>query len=374
MQALLAHQPRRRHPAPQRVRPQLPFRAAARPREPILQAKLAVSSPGDAYEQEADRVVDQVMRMPASSAWTPCSCGGGCPRCKDQAPKTEALPVGRLAGPAPAGQLQGGADPAGAAGADLASVVAQGTSGGGTPLDREARAFMEPRFGRDFGHVRVHADGGAARSARAINAVAYTVGSDIVFGAGRYAPHTAEGRRLLAHELTHTIQQRGGQQGEGDAAMVGRSVAPGISSGAGGLVQRIGECDGKTYRTCSGSCVPADGRGTGFCAWSGSIATGCICYRRDQPMLREAQQFLFNLIIAALIAAGIVLAVAAIAAIIACLSGPCEVAALIAALGYAGAMIVLGIIRGGGGGGASTGGSPTAEAGGGEAGGESAPA
>lgn len=358
-------------PAPRaRIRP-TPWLLNPRPvaaTGPALQAKLAVSSPGDAYEQEADRVTDQVMRMPGPAAWTPCACGGDCPRCSAKAARPgpmrrEAMRLGREAAPAPA---------AAAAGAELSTAVAVGTAGGGRPLDPQARAFMEPRFGRGFGHVRIHADGAAARSARAIGALAYTVGDHIVFAAGRYAPHTADGRRLLAHELTHTIQQ-----GTGGATFVGRSVAAGIGTGAAGLVQRVGECASKTYRTCFGGCVPADGRGTGFCAWGGSIAVGCVCYRRDQPMLRELQQLLFNLIIAALIAAGIVIAVAAIAAIIACLSGPCEVAALIAALGYAGAMIVLGIIGGSGGGGAAGGGPVAAagEAGGaGPAGGGSAPA
>lgn len=79
----------------------------------------------------------------------------------------------------------------------------------GQPLDSATRAFMEPRFGHDFGEVRVHADTKAARSARAVDALAYTLGSDVVFGAGLYAPGTAEGRRLLAHELTHVVQQGG---------------------------------------------------------------------------------------------------------------------------------------------------------------------
>lgn len=77
----------------------------------------------------------------------------------------------------------------------------------GQPLDTATRAFMEPRFGHDFGRVRVHADETAARSAEAVNALAYTVGRDVVFGAGQYAPRTSAGRRLLAHELTHTVQQ-----------------------------------------------------------------------------------------------------------------------------------------------------------------------
>jgi hypothetical protein len=77
----------------------------------------------------------------------------------------------------------------------------------GQPLDAATRAWMEPRFGRDFGNVRVHTDGAAAESARAVNALAYTVGRDVVFGPGQYAPGTEKGSRLLAHELTHVVQQ-----------------------------------------------------------------------------------------------------------------------------------------------------------------------
>jgi hypothetical protein len=77
----------------------------------------------------------------------------------------------------------------------------------GAPLDAATRAFFEPRFGHDFSRVRVHTDERAAQSARAVNALAYTLGGDVVFAAGRYAPETQAGRRLLAHELVHTIQQ-----------------------------------------------------------------------------------------------------------------------------------------------------------------------
>jgi Domain of unknown function (DUF4157) len=77
----------------------------------------------------------------------------------------------------------------------------------GQPLDAQTRAFMEPRFGHDFSGVRVYMDTKAAESAWAVNALAYTVGRDVVFGAGQYAPGTSEGRRLIAHELAHTIQQ-----------------------------------------------------------------------------------------------------------------------------------------------------------------------
>jgi hypothetical protein len=79
----------------------------------------------------------------------------------------------------------------------------------GQPLDVASRAFFEPRFGHDFSQVRVHTDVEAAESARAVNAVAYTVGRDVVFGHGKFAPYSEAGQRLLAHELAHAVQQRG---------------------------------------------------------------------------------------------------------------------------------------------------------------------
>jgi hypothetical protein len=79
----------------------------------------------------------------------------------------------------------------------------------GRPLDGATRSFFESRFGHDFSGVKVHTDARAAESARALNALAYTVGSDIAFGANQYSPETGAGRRLLAHELTHVVQQRG---------------------------------------------------------------------------------------------------------------------------------------------------------------------
>jgi hypothetical protein len=77
----------------------------------------------------------------------------------------------------------------------------------GQPLDSATRAFMEPRFGHDFSQVRVHTDANAAESSRAVNALAYMVGQDVMFGAGQYAPGTPAGNKILAHELTHVVQQ-----------------------------------------------------------------------------------------------------------------------------------------------------------------------
>jgi len=163
-----------------------------------VQAKLTVSSPDDPYEQEADRVADQVMRMPASDGGSPrggCfACAGGespCPACAAE----KRASVRRKHEPI----------------ADSGNVAAPdnilNALGPGQPLDPGTRAFMEPRFGRDFRYVRVHINGKAAESARAVNALAYTVGAHIVFGAGQYAPHTRQGRWLFAHELTHAAQQ-----------------------------------------------------------------------------------------------------------------------------------------------------------------------
>jgi hypothetical protein len=86
----------------------------------------------------------------------------------------------------------------------------------GQPLDAGTRAFFEPRFAQDFSRVRVHTDAKAAESARSVNALAYTVGRDVVFGAGQYAPQTSEGQRVLAHELTHVAQQRRAEHSPGN--------------------------------------------------------------------------------------------------------------------------------------------------------------
>src|SRR5439155_14977891 len=83
-------------------------------------------------------------------------------------------------------------------------------SSGGQPLDYATRAFFEPRFGRDFGHVRIHTGASAAGSARAMDALAYTYESDIVFGAGRFDVSSSGGLHLLAHELAHVVQQESG--------------------------------------------------------------------------------------------------------------------------------------------------------------------
>jgi len=85
--------------------------------------------------------------------------------------------------------------------------------GNGQMLETGVRSFMETRFTQDFSGVRIHTDAHAAETARQLNAAAYTVGRDIFFGSGQYRPQTLAGRRLLAHELAHVVQQSGIGQG-----------------------------------------------------------------------------------------------------------------------------------------------------------------
>ncbi|MBC8028993.1 MAG: DUF4157 domain-containing protein [Pyrinomonadaceae bacterium] len=110
-------------------------------------------------------------------------------------------------------------------------IVNEILSSPGQPLDSQTRAFFEPRFGHDFSRVRVHTDANAAESASAVNALAYTVGRDVAFGAGQFAPQTNAGRKLLAHELTHVVQQRSVSSPE-TGGNEGRSVTVSPSPGA----------------------------------------------------------------------------------------------------------------------------------------------
>jgi len=174
-----------------------------------IQAKLKVGQPGDKYEQEADRVADAVMRMPEPNVQ----------REVDEEEEEELLqtkPLVEQITPLVQRQVEeeeeeflqaksrDGASPEVAH--DLESEI-NAIRGGGQSLSGYERSFFEPRFGYDFSQVRVHSGAQAARLTRAVNARAFTVDRDVVFGAGLYAPETSEGRRLLAHELTHIVQQ-----------------------------------------------------------------------------------------------------------------------------------------------------------------------
>ena len=174
-------------------------RAAAAAAVGPIQTKLTINAPGDVYEQEADRVAAQVMRMPAPRLQRACACDGTLPASKAGQPggRMEALQTK---------QVQAGGQGLTAAPAGFHAAMAAA----GRPLESGTRRFMESRFGHDFGSVRVHTDAAASRMNEALGARAFAYGSDIYFDSGEYRTHSGEGRRLLAHELTHVIQQQGG--------------------------------------------------------------------------------------------------------------------------------------------------------------------
>lgn len=154
-----------------------------------IQAKFRVNQPGDRCEQEADSVADRVMRMAVSP--NAGGCAGRlqrkCDRCdEDKMIVQRKAARGQVAAP---------------------GVVHDALNSPGQPLDSSTRSFMESRFGYDFSGIRVHSDDLAARSAHGVNALAYTVGHHVVFGHGQYIAGDGASQRLLAHELTHTIQQ-----------------------------------------------------------------------------------------------------------------------------------------------------------------------
>jgi hypothetical protein len=169
----------------------------------------------DALEREADRAADEVLATPepvgALSA-APVQIGRKCAACEDEDEKK---------------RIQRKPDSAAAPATDAAASVHHALSAPGRPLDRATRAYFEPRFGRDLSGVRIHADADADASAREIDAEAYAAGERVVFARGRYDPQSEAGRRLLAHELAHVVQQTGGR----DQATVrrqpkGRAKAP----------------------------------------------------------------------------------------------------------------------------------------------------
>jgi hypothetical protein len=149
-----------------------------------IQPKLKVNSPDDKYEKEADRVAETVMRMPDPDLQRQ-------PVEEDE--EEEVIQTKKREHTPEASTLN--------------NTKLDSLNSGGQPLPDGAKGFFEPRFGFDFGKVRIHNDESAHEAARSINARAFTTGRNIVFGKGQYAPDSDSGRRLLAHELTHVVQQ-----------------------------------------------------------------------------------------------------------------------------------------------------------------------
>ena len=161
------------------------------------------------YEQEADRIAEQVMRISTSSESTSRKTttrgeeriDSKCAACemneKDEEEEDKELKISRMA------SSVSDLDTTDETMSEISDVLAHS----GSELDYPTRQFMESRFGHNFDNVRVHSDASAAESVRAMNSMAYTVGSNVVFGEGQYNPQTFEGKKLIAHELTHVLQQ-----------------------------------------------------------------------------------------------------------------------------------------------------------------------
>ncbi len=210
-----------------------------------IQTKLTIGKPGDKYEQEADKVSDQVMNMPQPVQRQ--ENGDGEVRMKPEIQRQETKeeeeepvatkPLANAITPLVQRQEtpeeeeaqmkpeiqreemeekkeedEGGVQ----AKSDSSNTNTEGleqqlgnSKGGGSSLSDDVRSFMEPRFGTDFSDVRVHTDSGSVQMNQDIQAQAFTHGQDIYFNSGKYSPDTNEGKSLLAHELTHVVQQRG---------------------------------------------------------------------------------------------------------------------------------------------------------------------
>ena len=183
----------------------------------VIQAKLRIGRRNDIYEQEADRVAEQVMRMPEQvrqqplaeeeEEIQPAQIKSLLPRQSIEEEEEEELqmqPLGEEEELLQTREVSGRSREGTAVFEDRVNSIRNR----GQPLPASVRSFFAPRFGYDFSGVRVHTDSHATEAAQAVNAKAFTIGKDIVFGSGQYAPQTSEGKQLLAHELTHVLQQQ----------------------------------------------------------------------------------------------------------------------------------------------------------------------
>lgn len=231
------------------------------------QAKLTVGPANDAYEEEADAVADQVMRMPDPQAGvlqrqpleeeeemlqpklntSPPVIQRLCPECEDE---LQRQPIEEeeemLQAKRPSGQSE-------TAPSGLGDYVS-GLSSSGRPLPDADKHFFESRFSRDFSDVRLHTDPRADEATRSINALAFTKGNNIVLGRGQYQSGSESSRRLLAHELTHVVQQRG------DGGEIQTKPDPSIQRKERPCEDKIGTCE---FYECLSARTPGD-RANGY--------------------------------------------------------------------------------------------------------------
>jgi len=198
-----------------------PFGGICHSCPPRVQAKFQVGQPGDKYEQEADRVAEEILRQPepmteggpgSLAPPQPLSLMRSCAPCDEELRRLPLEECEEPRGPEEEvvtmlpKELPHQTPPV----SPPVEAAISGSLAGGSPLPGALRDFYEPRFGQDFSGVRLHMDAQAAGAAQTVQARAFTLGHHIVLGSGEYAPETEKGRKLLAHELTHVVQQRAG--------------------------------------------------------------------------------------------------------------------------------------------------------------------
>ncbi len=163
--------------------------------QPGIQCKLAIGSVDDPMEKEAEDMADKVMRMPE-----PTFVQRKCAHCEEEE-KVQRMPLASF--------IQRKGKEGGRTASEGVSQQIKASSGNGSTMDVPTKSFMESRFGADFSGVKIHTGGDAVQMSRELNAQAFTVGNDIYFNEGKYNPGSDSGKHLLAHELTHTVQQGG---------------------------------------------------------------------------------------------------------------------------------------------------------------------
>lgn len=214
-----------------------------------IQTRLLVSSPSDREELEAQATGKKIARMAEPGAGSSIPAPASKPGIFRRAAAIIARRWNAVVSPVPAAAkpvLQRKADSPGKASPEVSAEI-QGNLSSGTPLPSRVRGFMEPRFRADFSQVRIHTGDRAASLSRQLNAQAFTVGRDVFFGKDQFKPDTAEGRELVAHELTHTIQQ---------GAAVQRSEEPTVAHRSPTMVQRLGIGDALNFFANKANLIP----------------------------------------------------------------------------------------------------------------------
>jgi hypothetical protein len=255
---------------------------------PVVQPKLTIGEPNDKYEQEADRVADAVLRMPETTTTegvrSPASIPvvqRMCPECEEELHRS---PVGiqRMSADREeednSVQRQSSSDTNTTMPTGTESYI-QSLGGGGVPLSQSEAQYFEPRFGQSFSNIRIHNGEAANQAAKSIDARAFTLGNNIAFARGEHDSSSVSGRKLMAHELTHTLQQSAGIKSvqRGSAGILGGKCclrAPRVEWAlvGDGVWKKLeqGECTGTTEdcdgMTCGGGFYHVDNLQTGSCS------------------------------------------------------------------------------------------------------------